>query len=94
MAGAPFGAGIDAYLIFAASVLAANSVMRSIFACVFPLFTTYMFNNMGIYWGVAVPGFIVLACLPFPVIFYVDGAKIRTRSHNPRLTEGNTITKM
>lgn len=35
---------IDAYTIFAASVLASNSVMRSVFACVFPLFTTYMFN--------------------------------------------------
>jgi hypothetical protein len=44
---------------------------------------------MGIYWGVAVPGFIVLACLPFPVIFYVDGAKIRTRCKYAALTEEN-----
>lgn len=28
---------IDAYVIFAASVLAANAVMRSIFGAVFPL---------------------------------------------------------
>jgi multidrug resistance protein len=51
---APFGFGmvlvflgcmnylIDAYTIYAASVLAANSVLRSIFGAVFPLFTTYM----------------------------------------------------
>ena len=49
---APFGFGmvlvflsimnylIDAYVIYAASVLAANSVLRSIFGAVFPLFTT------------------------------------------------------
>jgi hypothetical protein len=51
-AGVPFGFGmvlvflsimnylIDAYTIYAASVLAANSVIRSIFGAVFPLFTT------------------------------------------------------
>ncbi|KAJ5154305.1 uncharacterized protein N7500_009744 [Penicillium coprophilum] len=99
MAGAPFGAGfvlvficcanylIDAYVIFAASVLAANSVMRSIFACVFPLFTTYMFNDIGIHWGVAVPGFIALACLPFPVLFYLYGSKIRARCKYAALAE-------
>lgn len=52
---APFGFGmvlvflsimnylIDAYVIYAASVLAANSVLRSIFGAVFPLFTTCEF---------------------------------------------------
>jgi len=51
-AGVPFGFGmvlvflgimnylIDAYTIFAASVLAANAVLRSIFGAVFPLFTS------------------------------------------------------
>ncbi|KAJ5780701.1 hypothetical protein N7457_005861 [Penicillium paradoxum] len=99
MAGAPFGAGfvlvficcanylIDAYVIYAASVLASNSVMRSVFACVFPLFTTYMFNDIGIHWGVAVPGFIALACLPFPVLFYLYGAKIRARCKYAALAE-------
>lgn len=51
---APFGFGmvlvflsimnylIDAYTIYAASVLAANSVLRSLFGAIFPLFTTCM----------------------------------------------------
>lgn len=39
---------IDSYTIFAASVLAANSVMRSIFGATFPLFTTQMFAGLGI----------------------------------------------
>ena len=38
---------IDSYVIFAASVLAANSVLRSLFGAIFPLFTTYMYQNLG-----------------------------------------------
>ena len=90
-AGAPFGFGlvlvflsnlsylIDTYTIFAASVLAANSVMRSIFGAVFPLFTTYMYENLGIHWATCVPAFLALACVPFPFLFYKYGPAIRTR---------------
>jgi hypothetical protein len=38
---------IDAYTIFAASVLAANSVLRSCFGAAFPLFTTQMYAGLG-----------------------------------------------
>ncbi|KAF3397779.1 hypothetical protein F1880_006307 [Penicillium rolfsii] len=90
-AGVPFGFGmvlvflgimnylIDAYTIFAASVLAANSVMRSLFGAAFPLFTTYMYNNLGIHWASSIPAFLALACVPFPFLFYKYGAAIRTR---------------
>lgn len=90
-AGVPFGFGmvlvflgimnylIDAYTIFAASVLAANSVLRSCFGAAFPLFTTYMYNNLGIHWASSIPAFLALACLPFPFLFYKYGAAIRTR---------------
>ncbi|KAJ5664458.1 hypothetical protein N7507_005189 [Penicillium longicatenatum] len=89
IAGAPFGFGmvlvflgimnylIDAYTIFAASVLAANSVLRSCFGAAFPLFTTYMYNNLGIHWASCIPAFLALACVPFPFLFYKYGAKIR-----------------
>jgi hypothetical protein len=33
---------VDSYTIYAASVLAANSVLRSLFGAAFPLFTSYM----------------------------------------------------
>lgn len=90
-AGVPFGFGmvlvflgimnylIDAYTIFAASVLAANSVMRSLFGAAFPLFTTYMYNNLGIHWASSIPAFLALACVPFPFLFYKYGAAIRSR---------------
>ncbi|KAJ5923975.1 hypothetical protein N7466_008162 [Penicillium verhagenii] len=90
-AGAPFGFGmvlvflsvfnylIDSYTIFAASVLAANSALRSLFGMAFPLFTTYMYNNLGIHWASSIPAFLSLVCIPFPFIFYKYGAQIRQR---------------
>lgn len=90
-AGAPFGFGmvlvflgiinylVDAYTIFAASVLAANSVLRSCFGAAFPLFTTYMYRRLGIHWASSVPAFLALACLPFPFLLYRYGPAIRIR---------------
>lgn len=88
-AGVPFGFGmvlvflsimnylIDAYTIFAASVLAANSVLRSCFGAAFPLFTTYMYQDLGIHWASSIPAFLAVACVPFPFLFYKYGPKIR-----------------
>ncbi|KAF2500589.1 MFS general substrate transporter [Lophium mytilinum] len=91
MAGAPFGFGmvliflavmnylIDAYTIFAASVLAASSVLRSLFGFAFPLFTTQMYGKLGIHWASSIPAFLALACTPFPFLFYKYGKEIRAR---------------
>lgn len=68
---------IDSYTIYAASVLAANSVLRSLFGAAFPLFTTYMYNNLGIHWASSIPAFLALACVPFLFIFYRYGARVR-----------------
>jgi len=90
-AGVPFGFGmvlvflsslnylIDSYTIFAASVLAASSVLRSCFGAAFPLFTTYMYSNLGIHWASSIPAFLALACVPFPFLFYRYGEAIRAR---------------
>ncbi|TID21298.1 MFS general substrate transporter [Venturia nashicola] len=90
-AGIPFGFGmvlvflailnylIDAYTIFAASVLAANSVLRSCFGAAFPLFTTQMYHRLGIHWASSIPAFLALACVPFPFLFYKYGKSIRMK---------------
>ncbi|KXZ48094.1 hypothetical protein GPECTOR_30g189 [Gonium pectorale] len=70
---------IDSYLIYAASVLAASSVLRSIFGAVFPLFATKMYEDLGIHWASAVPAFLALACLPFPFLFWKYGAVVRSK---------------
>ncbi|KAJ5885748.1 MFS general substrate transporter [Penicillium tannophilum] len=72
---------IDAYTIYAASVLAANASLRSIFGAVFPLFTTYMYKNLGIHWASSIPAFLALACVPMPFLFYRYGPGIRKRCH-------------
>ncbi|XXH04415.1 hypothetical protein Hte_010829 [Hypoxylon texense] len=70
---------IDSYVIYAASVLAANSVLRSLFGAAFPLFTTAMYENLGIHWASSIPAFLALACLPFPFLFYKYGRAIRMK---------------
>ncbi|KAF2428829.1 putative MFS multidrug transporter [Tothia fuscella] len=90
-AGIPFGFGmvlvflsimnylIDSYTIFAASVLAANSVLRSCFGAAFPLFTTQMYRRLGIHWASSIPAFLALACVPFPFLFYKYGERVRSK---------------
>lgn len=70
---------IDSYTIYAASVLAANSVLRSLFGAAFPLFTTHMYMNLGIHWASSMPAFLALLCVPFPFLFYRYGSAIRKR---------------
>lgn len=71
---------IDAYLLYAASVLAANSVLRSLFGVGFPLFVTPMFHNLGINWACTLIAFLALACVPLPIAFYVWGRPVRTKT--------------
>ena len=61
---------IDCYLMYAASALAANAIMRSILGAVFPLFSTYMYKNLGNAWASTLVGFLALACVPMPFVFY------------------------
>lgn len=91
IASAPFGFGmvlvflslmnylIDAYTVYAASVLAANSVLRSLFGAAFPLFTSQMYAKLGIHWASTVPAFLALAFLPAPLLFYKYGEAIRMK---------------
>ncbi|KAJ5420578.1 hypothetical protein N7465_003097 [Penicillium sp. CMV-2018d] len=92
-AGVPFGFGmvtvflpvfnylIDSYTIFAASVMSANLILRSIFGTVFPLFTVYMYRGLSVGWASSIPAFLALACMPMPFLFYKYGAKVRQRCH-------------
>lgn len=70
---------IDAYVIYAASVMAASTTLRSILGAAFPLFTAKMYKNLGIHWASSVPAFLALICMPFPFLFYHYGAAIRGR---------------
>lgn len=71
---------VDAYLMFAASAIAGNTFLRSLFGCIFPLFATYMFDGMGIEWASTLLGCVALALVPLPVLFLLKGKSIRRRS--------------
>ncbi|KAF1840823.1 MFS general substrate transporter [Cucurbitaria berberidis CBS 394.84] len=70
---------IDSYTIFAASVLAGNGIIRSVFGAAFPLFTKQMYDRLGIHWASSIPAFLAVACIPLPFIFYRYGAAIRKK---------------
>ncbi|KAJ5770246.1 uncharacterized protein N7511_002297 [Penicillium nucicola] len=92
IAGVPIGMGIlvifmqglnyiiDVYMMFANSAIAANTLVRSTLGGAFPLFATQMYTNLGVDWASSVLGFISLAMVPIPFLFFFYGAKIRAMS--------------
>lgn len=72
---------VDAFTVHAASAIAANTVLRSIFGAFLPLAGLDMFDAMGLGWGNSLLGFIALAMIPVPLFFRLRGEKIRT---NPK----------
>lgn len=70
---------IDTYSVFAASSLAASSVLRSVLGAVFPLFTPTMYEALGIHWASSVPAFLSLACIPIPFLLIRYGPWLRSR---------------
>ncbi|KAL1838564.1 hypothetical protein VTJ49DRAFT_2524 [Mycothermus thermophilus] len=71
---------VDAYLMFAASAIAANTFLRSLAGAGFPLFARYMFEGMGIQWASTLLGCVAAVMVPIPIIFYLYGHKIRAKS--------------
>ncbi|KAJ4322591.1 hypothetical protein N0V84_004727 [Fusarium piperis] len=89
----PFGVGIvgtwmpiqayliDAYAHYAASALAAFSVLRCVVAAFLPLAGPDMFIVLGVGWGNSLLGFIAIALIPIPTIVYKYGGRIRKREN-------------
>ncbi|KAF7799242.1 hypothetical protein EIP86_010474 [Pleurotus ostreatoroseus] len=71
---------IDAYLFVAASALAANTVMRSIFGASFPLFATQMFDKMNPRWASTLLGLIAVVMAPIPLVLTRYGPALRRKS--------------
>lgn len=71
---------IDIYLQSSASALAANTFVRSLAAAGLPLAAPTMFRNLGIGWACSVLGFMCVALVPAPFLFYKYGEALRKRS--------------
>ncbi|KAJ5797938.1 uncharacterized protein N7503_007234 [Penicillium pulvis] len=70
----------DTYKVFAASAVAANTVVRSAAAAAAPLFTQQMFNALGVGGGGSLIGGVAAVLAVIPFMFYKYGAKIRSKS--------------
>jgi len=73
---------IDVYLQHANSALAANAFVRSLFAAGFPLFASQMYHRLGTSWTTSLLGFISLALIPVPILFYYYGHHVRKWSRH------------
>lgn len=71
---------VDAYPVYAASSLAANSFARSSFGAAFPLFGVQMYHKLGDQWATSLLAFLTVAMMPFPIIFFKYGKRIRGKS--------------
>ncbi|KAL9580008.1 MAG: hypothetical protein Q9212_004751 [Teloschistes hypoglaucus] len=70
---------IDAFTNYAASALAAATVLRSVLGAVLPLAGPKMYESLGLGWGNSLLAFIALAFGVMPWAFYRYGERLRTR---------------
>ncbi|KAJ5888343.1 MFS transporter [Penicillium taxi] len=63
----------------AASALAANTILRSLFGALLPLAGTPMYDSLGLGWGNSLLAFIGLSFTPLPFVFYKYGETLRTK---------------
>ncbi|KAL3422477.1 MFS multidrug transporter [Phlyctema vagabunda] len=92
LAGIPIGWGIlmiflsglnyiiDVYMWYANSAIAANTLIRSFAGAGFPLFATAMYHTLGVNWATSLLGFLCVALIPVPILFFVYGSRIRAAS--------------
>ncbi|KFA54315.1 hypothetical protein S40293_04834 [Stachybotrys chartarum IBT 40293] len=71
---------VDAYLQFAASAIAANTIARSACGASAPLFTNQMFSALGIGGGGSLIGGVAALLAVIPFLFYKYGSRIRRSS--------------
>ncbi|KAJ7752804.1 major facilitator superfamily domain-containing protein [Mycena maculata] len=72
---------VDSFPTNAASVSAANTVLRSILGALLPLCGLNLYDAIGLGWGNSLLGFIALALAPVPVCLGLFGERLRT---NPK----------
>ncbi|KAI0102475.1 putative MFS transporter [Nemania sp. FL0031] len=63
----------------AASALAANTVLRSLFGTFLPLAGPSLYNSLGLGWGNSLLAFIGVAFVPVPFLFYRYGERLRAK---------------
>ncbi|KAG9004704.1 hypothetical protein FRB94_002546 [Tulasnella sp. JGI-2019a] len=80
---------IQVYMVdsfkYAASAVAAGTVLRSLFGFAFPLFADRIFTSLGVGPGYSLlTGIVILVGVPFPVWIYFKGESLRARDNLAR----------
>ena len=70
---------VEAFAQYAASALAATSVVRSIVGGILPIAGLPMYKAMGYGWGNSLLGFVALVLSVMPLVFYKYGETLRKR---------------
>jgi hypothetical protein len=70
---------VDTFTLYAASALAANTVVRSIFGAVLPLCGLRMYHALGLGWGNSLLAFVSLPLIPVAFLIVKYGELIRTK---------------
>jgi hypothetical protein len=68
---------VDAFTLYAASGLAANTITRSVMGATLPLAASKMYQTLGLGWGDSLLAFLALAMVPVPVLLMLHGEKMR-----------------
>lgn len=71
---------VDSYSNYAASAVAAKTLMRSTIGATVPLWITQCFHNMGFQYAGLLFALIACVLVPIPFIFFWKGGPIRERS--------------
>lgn len=69
---------VDAFTLYAASAVAANTVARSLVGAILPLAGRPLYEKLGLGWGNSLLGFIALTMIPIPLLFIRYGEYLRT----------------
>ncbi|KAF5848108.1 hypothetical protein GGP41_005517 [Bipolaris sorokiniana] len=68
---------VDTFTLYAASAVAANTFLRSVFAGAFPLVVTPLYHNLGVGPASSITGGFAALLIPVPFVFYVFGKRVR-----------------
>ncbi|KXJ87970.1 major facilitator superfamily domain-containing protein [Microdochium bolleyi] len=70
---------VDCFTVYAASAVAANTVVRSLFGAFLPLAGLPLFQSLGLGWGNSLLGFIAVATIPVSFVLIKYGEALRKR---------------
>jgi hypothetical protein len=70
---------VDAYPLYAASALAASTLIRAILGAFIPIVAPPMYKALGLGWGNSLIAFVAATMIPVPFLFYRYGEYFRNK---------------